>query len=174
MSGPTRATRLAVLRRDGGQCVRCGRVVADPDSGAPLAEYSLQHRKPRGMGGSRDPQINSATNLIVLDGDGVTGCHGWVEANREDARLMGWLVPQWRNPAEVPVRHHGHGWAWARPNAWVPLTTAELWLQAGQWLADALRINQIENDDVAGVTRLSRAAADLFGVMAGDVKEAVA
>lgn len=171
MSGFTPATVRLIVDRDQGTCARCG---AGVDPSRRGVGWSIHHRRPRGMGGSRDPQVSSPVNGVVLCGSGTTGCHGWVEANREDARLMGWLVPQWRNPAEVPVRHHGHGWAWPRANAWVPLTTAELWLQAGQWLADALRINQIENDDVAGVTRLSRAAADLFGVMAGDVKEAVA
>ncbi|MCR6649762.1 MAG: hypothetical protein NVV70_17085 [Cellulomonas sp.] len=93
-----------------------------------------------------------------------------MEASREDARLMGWLVPQWRNPAEVPVRSYAHGWSWITHDGWVPLTTADLWLQAGQWLADELRVNQVEDEDVEGVTRLSRAAADLFGVMAADVR----
>lgn len=170
MTGPTRTVRLAVIRRDGGRCVICGALVADPESGEPYAQFSLQHRRARGMGGTHHPIANDPVNLILLDGTGTTGCHGRVESERDWGRLMGYAVPQWRNPAEVPVRHWFHGWAWLTPEDWRPLEQSELWFQAGQWLVDEMRLRQVEPDDVDGVTRLSTAAADLFGVMAGDVK----
>ena len=121
MSGPTRKTRMAALKRDDGRCVRCGAIVADPDSGAPFIDWSLQHRRARGMGSSKDPVTNSIENLIVLCGSATTGCHGDVEVNREAGRRFGYAVPQWRDPAVMPVRHWQLGWAWPTPDgAWIP------------------------------------------------------
>jgi hypothetical protein len=87
------------MKRDGFQCVRCGNVV----SGEPGVGFSLQHRIPRGMGGSRDPRLNLPSNLVLLDGSGTTGCHGEVESHRADAEAAGYLVPRHLDPAEVPV-----------------------------------------------------------------------
>ena len=121
MSGPTRKTRMAALKRDDGRCVRCGAIVADPDSGAPFIDWSLQHRRARGMGSSKDPVTNSIENLIVLCDSATTGCHGDVEVNREAGRRFGYAVPQWRDPAVMPVRHWQLGWAWPTPDgAWIP------------------------------------------------------
>ena len=121
MTGPTKQTRQRVLKRDDGKCVRCGAIVADPDTGVPFLQYSLQHRRPRGMGGSKDPVTNSLENLIVLCGSAVTGCHGAVEVNRESGRRFGYAVPQWRDPAVMPVQHWQLGWAWPTPDGvWIP------------------------------------------------------
>lgn len=57
------------------------------------------------MGGTTDPAINSPANLIVLCGDGVRGCHGWVESHREEASAAGWSIPQWEDPTTVPVTY---------------------------------------------------------------------
>lgn len=121
MSGPTKTRRLEVLARDEGRCVRCGAHVADPLDGTPWAQWSIQHRKPRGAGGTKDPAINAIENLIVLCGDGVRGCHGWVESNRVESRRLGYSVPQWQDPAVVPVAHRTWVWAWPHPDGeWVP------------------------------------------------------
>ena len=121
MSGPTRKTRMQALKRDDGRCVRCGEIVADPDSGAPLIDWSLQHRRARGMGGSKDPVTNSLENLITLCGSATTGCHGDVETNRESGRRFGYAVPQWRDPGVMPVQHWRLGWAWPTPDGvWIP------------------------------------------------------
>ena len=131
MSGPTRKTRMAALKRDDGRCVRCGAIVADPDSGAPFIDWSLQHRRARGMGSSKDPVTNSLENLIVLCGSAVTGCHGAVEVNRESGRRFGYAVPQWRDPAVMPVQHWQLGWAWPTPDgAWIPALSG--WDSDGQ------------------------------------------
>lgn len=164
MTGFPKAVVAEIVDRDGCACARCGRGVDLPARGV---AWSIHHRRPRGMGGSKNPAVNAATNGVVLCGSGTTGCHGWVEANRDEARVSGWLVPQWRDPAEVPIRSARHGWAWLTDSGWVPLTQADLWLQAGQWMADELRVRGIDDEDTEGVTRLSRAASDLFGVMAG-------
>lgn len=110
MSGPTRKTRDLVIARDEGRCVRCSVFVVDPESGAPVAQYSLQHRSPRGMGGTKNPVIDSPANLVVLCGTGTTGCHGKTETARARARLHGWSVSRYQDPREVPMLHDRHGW----------------------------------------------------------------
>jgi hypothetical protein len=60
------------------------------------------------MGGSKDPEINSLSNLMLLCGTGTTGCHGWVEDRRLEAQADGYLVPSWENPADVRVLVHKH------------------------------------------------------------------
>lgn len=171
MSGFSKADVATIVDRDGAACARCGRAV---DLHARGVAWSIHHRRPRGMGGSKNPAVNATTNGVVLCGSGTTGCHGWVESHRDEARQQGWLVPQWRDPADVPVRSRRHGWAWLTTTGWVPLTQSELWLTAGQWLADELSARGITDTDVDGVTRLSTAAADLFGVMAGDLRKEAA
>lgn len=65
---------------------------------------SLHHRKPRGMGGTKDPGIHSPANIIVLCGSGTTGCHGWVEQHRAESYDLGLLVHRTDDPSAVPVR----------------------------------------------------------------------
>jgi hypothetical protein len=98
-TGPTQAIRQLVMERDGFQCVRCGNVV----SGEPGVDFSIQHRIPRGMGGSRDPRLNLPSNLILMCGSGTTGCHGAVESKRLDAREHGFALWRSQDPTEVPV-----------------------------------------------------------------------
>lgn len=55
--------------------------------------WSLQHRRSRGAGGSRDPRANLPSNLLVACGSGVTGCHGLIENGlRGAAYEVGWLI----------------------------------------------------------------------------------
>ncbi len=90
--------RQLVLERDGYRCARCGRSIH-------AGGYSLQHRKARGMGGTKDPGINSPANLVTLCGDGVRGCHGLIEANRELGRQEGFTVRQTQDPSTIPVSY---------------------------------------------------------------------
>lgn len=98
-----RRTRQLVLERDLHQCVRCGKYLG------PLDDYSIHHRRPRGMGGSRDPETDQPANLLTLCGSGTTGCHGAVEAHRIIAGNDGYLLPQGTRPADRPVLTH-RGW----------------------------------------------------------------
>jgi 5-methylcytosine-specific restriction enzyme A len=98
-TGPSRSVRAEVVDRFGGCCVRCGRRGA-----------TVQHRRPRQAGGSRDPQTNSAANLLWVCGDGTRGCHGHMESYRAEAYRMGWLVPAHATPAAVPVRLWDGSW----------------------------------------------------------------
>lgn len=76
-------------------CERCGQAGA--------STYSVHHRRPRGMGGTKRLETDAATNLVLLCGSGTTGCHGWVESHRWDAVLDGLIVPQHADPATTPV-----------------------------------------------------------------------
>lgn len=108
-SGPTDTTRQGVYERDGFACCRCTRPVSDS------TPVSIHHRTPRGMGGTRAPSINEAPNLLLLCGSGTTGCHGWVEGHRDDARRDGFLVASWEAPETVPFRDLAGDW-WLLPD----------------------------------------------------------
>ena len=103
-TGPTPATVELVWERDGGRCARCG---AGLQRSARGTGWSLHHRRPRGMGGSRVGWVNLPPNLVLLCGSGVTGCHGWVESNRAEAIELGWLVSRIgvQTAAEIPVAY---------------------------------------------------------------------
>jgi hypothetical protein len=91
-----RASVDTVHRRSRQRCERCGTTNA--------ARWSLHHRKPRGMGGTKDPMINSPANLLLLCGSGTEGCHGWVETHRTEAYEFGLLVHRNDDPESVCVK----------------------------------------------------------------------
>lgn len=97
--------RKDVDARDGGICRRCG---------AAGGQISRHHRKPRGMGGANRADAGRLSNIVTVCGSGTTGCHGWIESNRNEARLDGWLVPTWQDPADVPVVNLGREALWLR------------------------------------------------------------
>lgn len=68
---------------------------------------NFHHRRPGGMGGSRQPHQQSAANLLHVDGSGTTGCHGMIESNRTTAYDNGWLVHRRDDPTTVPVLRGG-------------------------------------------------------------------
>ena len=91
MSGVPYKTLRLVLDRAQDCCERCG--VGNP--------ADVHHRRARGMGGTKDPEIHAAEALVVLCRD----CHHWIETNRAVAEGQGWLVPRRdpRHPRDVPV-----------------------------------------------------------------------
>jgi gp62 family protein len=98
-TGPSQETRRVVYERDQYRCARCGRHAGN-------GPMSIQHRRARGMGGSKSPNTNSPSNLILLCGDGVRGCHGHIEQNRSEARKAGYNIPQFvDNPEAIPVQY---------------------------------------------------------------------
>lgn len=102
-AGVISKARKIVYARDGYRCVMCGRSVVDYPS-------SVHHRRPRGAGGSA--LLERPSNLVRLCGDGVRGCHGWLESHRETANLTGWLLPKLNleiDPTEVPLLTY-NGW----------------------------------------------------------------
>lgn len=103
MTGPAPAVVRTVWDRDQGSCARCGRGLSFEGRGR---EWSVQHRTARGAGGSKQAWVNQPANLVVLCGDGTTGCHGHVEANRTEAEYAGYTVRRGiHGPAEIPVKH---------------------------------------------------------------------
>lgn len=100
------AFREVVLARDGTTCQCCG-----VDVTYKLA--SIQHRIPRGMGGSR--LVNIPSNGVLVCGSATTpdSCHNWMEhEDRPAAVQMGYLIPKLAHlhPSRVPLYTKPHGW----------------------------------------------------------------
>jgi hypothetical protein len=94
-----RRSRKAVRERSSGRCeVRVPGVCRGRAT-------NFHHRQPRGMGGDLVPDDRPEKYLHIC-GSGTTGCHGWIESNRDDARRRGWLVPRPTDPAAVPWSPH--------------------------------------------------------------------
>lgn len=119
-----------VIARDLGACARCGNHVVHFDRGM---AWSIHHRRPRGSGGTSLAWVNEAANLIILCGSGTTGCHGWVENNRREARDLGYLVPLngIQKADEVSITHKTLGLVYLTDDGgWVPAMegpTPESW-----------------------------------------------
>lgn len=92
---PSRVTRELVQARDGGRCVVCGI----------RGLVHLHHRRPVGIGGSRDPRIHAAANLICV----CAACHRLIHNRPAWARDCGLLLPLGADSCSVPVRVHGRG-----------------------------------------------------------------
>lgn len=107
-TNPTAATLEKVWSRENGQCARCGVSV----SGVRGLHYSFHHRRPRGMGGSREPWVNLPGNIVLVCGSGVSGCHGEIESRRDQARVDGFLVSAngVHKPVDSPLLHFRFGW----------------------------------------------------------------
>ena len=95
-------TRFAVLGRNGYKCEKCGEDF--------LWGVSVHHRRPRMMGGSKNELLHQPANLIALCGSGTTGCHGWVESNRDKARQLGYLIMKVESAQDIPFRDDSGKW----------------------------------------------------------------
>lgn len=84
-SGIPPKVRELIYTRDGHLCARCACSIVNAPS-------SIHHRKPRQMGGSKDPRISDPRNLIRVCGTGTTGCHNAIESYRAKAYDEGWLL----------------------------------------------------------------------------------
>jgi len=90
-------TRDAIRRRANGSCEVCG---------VSLRIYGqIHHRRPRGMGGSKQETTGSAANGLYVH----QKCHDRIERNRANALDRGWLVSQYDEPDTVPVKLW-YGW----------------------------------------------------------------
>lgn len=89
------ATKADVFARDHHACIRCGRRAVD-----------AHHRKARGSGGSHDPRVVfGLANVVSL----CRACHDLAEENPQESLADGLRVPQWADPAAIPVLTY-RGW----------------------------------------------------------------
>jgi len=79
------------------RCEKCG-------AASPL---SRQHLVKRSHGGSWDPR-----NIVILCGDGTTGCHGWAEHHPTEAEAAGWAYKPGQALGVRPIPHHFLGPVW--------------------------------------------------------------
>jgi hypothetical protein len=107
------AIKNDVLKRDQFECQRCRRSIYG-------IRAAIQHRRPRGMGGSK--LLHTMANLVLLCGftEDPGTCTRWVEIeDRQGATRDGWLVPMGYAPEEWRVRRFGR--LWEQPGViWVP------------------------------------------------------
>lgn len=62
------------------------------------------------MGGSKNLDLHRPANLIALCGSGTSGCHGWVESNRSEARTFGYLIQKVEAACEIPFKDLNGDW----------------------------------------------------------------
>lgn len=88
-TGPSQKVRAQVRIRSNSLCERCGYHGAQ-----------VHHRRPRKSGGTRRPEINYLSNLVLL----CLPCHLWVESHRGDSYALGWLVHEGDDtPDQIPL-----------------------------------------------------------------------
>ena len=87
----TPEVKQVIYARAHGCCELCG---LRTDSG------DCHHRRPRGMGGSRDKVLGLPSNGLYL----CRRCHDRVESDRQRALVFGWLLETNRVPCARPVR----------------------------------------------------------------------
>lgn len=85
--------RQLIRQRSNDMCERCGQKYGT----------EVHHRRPRGMGGTKQADTNVASNALHLCGL----CHKIVEQSRDQAINNGWLVKQNHNPIDIPVLYRG-------------------------------------------------------------------
>lgn len=100
----TEETRFVVFARADYRCERCFKRLHG------VFGHSVHHRRPRMMGGSNNPELHKPANLIVLCGSGTSGCHGWVESNRNRSREHGYLIHRVESAQEIPFRDDAGVW----------------------------------------------------------------
>lgn len=112
-TGPTAAVVDAVIERAQGLCEVGGELILGDVRGV---DWSISHRIPRGMGGSRRPELNQPQNLMLACGSGTTGHHGAIEQARAGAYAAGWLLHRTADPAAEPVLIGGTRWVLLTPD----------------------------------------------------------
>lgn len=101
-TGPAGEVAEAVYER----AQHCCEICADGLGPVRGVDHHIHHRRPRAAGGSRRPDTNLPSNLLLL----CPPCHDRVESYRAVAQLAGWLLSQVCDPAATPVRLAGPTW----------------------------------------------------------------
>lgn len=89
--------RVIVSERSGGFCE--ARLGGEGVLACRGMANSMHHRRKRSQGGQWVP-----SNMLHLCGDGVTGCHGYIEANPATARRYRLWLFAGMEPASTPCR----------------------------------------------------------------------
>lgn len=109
-TGFSAAVKLKVRQRAGNGLAEDARCEA---CGIWLGRYGGQvhHRDNRGMGGSKDPVINSIVNAALLCGNPVdlSTCHGKCTASDRRMNAEGWWLKEGQDPAQTSVLLHSPG-----------------------------------------------------------------
>ncbi len=82
-----------------------------PKRSGRMGLYSHHHRQLRRHGN------DSPANLVLIIGSGSNAEHGWMHQHPALAELLGYIVPSWADPAEVPIWRldaYGQAWGWHR------------------------------------------------------------
>lgn len=101
-----------ILDRDMHSCVRCGMGVG----AARGLDFSVQHRRARGAGGTALVDAALAANGIILCGSATSPhCHFAVEQRRSEDRVAGYWVRSLTDgkPTDLtttPLLHAAYGW----------------------------------------------------------------
>lgn len=85
-------SRLAMRARSGGKCEARSRVCTGDAA-------HFHHRKSRS---SKDQRPVNGLHVC-------SACHEHMHSQVAKARMLGWIVPSWADPAEVPVRRGDWG-----------------------------------------------------------------
>ena len=109
----TEKTRQVIRERAKNRCELCGTPVG--------MDAQIHHRKPRGMGGTKDDASRLACNGLFVH----FRCHEKIERNREVALANGWLVRQSGDSQDQPVRLH-YGWVLLNANGSVDFLASAL------------------------------------------------
>lgn len=107
-TGPSGDVVEVVLERAGYSCEICGGGIGDRRG----VDWSLHHRSPRQMGGSRLAWKNLPANLLVACGSATTGCHSVIESHRSGAVAAGWLILHQALPEQVAVLLRRESWVY--------------------------------------------------------------
>jgi 5-methylcytosine-specific restriction protein A len=89
----SKETKEIIKNRANERCEICGSYA--------IAQQ-IHHRRPRGMGGSKDPLCGSPANGVLVH----PWCHASIEQNRTQAIEKGWLVSQGHDPSFVPFKKY--------------------------------------------------------------------
>lgn len=103
-TGPASDVVDAVYERANWSCEVCTEGVGDRRG----IDHHIHHRRPRAAGGSKRPDTNLPSNLLLL----CPTCHDQIESHRALAQSMGWIVVQAADPTTVAVLVQRDRWVY--------------------------------------------------------------
>lgn len=108
-----RETRRAAWHRAGGHCEITGMPLGDPDG----STWECHHRRNKGMGGTRRPDVDALYNLLALSRSIHNGGPQSVHGRRRWSEERGYLIPKHvDNPELWPVWLLGRRWVLLTPS----------------------------------------------------------